>query len=336
MAIALVRAEADRGVPVATAIAEVRRRELERDAAAPDPIGDELFRNALDRLPVNVAILRAPDFRYVYINLALAQLVPGIKIGERLESVLQGIRGITALQQVVRTGETWYEPEEAVIIDGELRLFHATYQRLPAIPGHPHHVIAIGQETTEAVRAKRRLASLTDADIEENVLDSVRSTSMLRTLSSIAKSLDDGRQRTLKLLTERVCADLGADGATVAILNDGVLLPRVSTTLTRELRWRAIPTTQSPRLSQLLAEDSIGWLQTGRARNRDERAFLRRLVARTLCCAPIVKDGRPVGALLIRWSLNEYHPTVASANYIELARRLIKFAHSTGQIRALH
>ena len=82
-----------------------------------------------------------------------------------------------------------------------------------------------------------------------------------------------------RLLTERICRDLDADGASAADYLDGVLSPRVNTTLTRELRWRAFQPRQSPLLEEALANDSVVWLQASRSRDRDERALLRRLVA---------------------------------------------------------
>ena len=324
MAIAMVRANADRGMPVAEAIEQVRGLGAGASPAL-EGASDALLRSALDRLPVNVAILRAPDFRYVYLNHSLARLVPEIRVGARIEDILQGIRGIGALQRVVQTGVPWHEPEEAVIIDGQLRFFASTYIRLPALEGLSHHVLGVGWDATEAVKARRRLATA-EANFDPGLLELTRSGALLRTLDAVAKAVDGGSQRMFRLLTERICRDLDADGASAADYLDGVLSPRVNTTLTRELRWRAFQPRQSPLLEEALANDSVAWLQASRSRHRDERALLRRLVARTLCCAPVVLDGKPVAALIVRWSLVEHQPTMATVNFLEVARRLAKLA----------
>jgi hypothetical protein len=324
MEISVVRAQIDRGLSVAEAIASVRASAL-ATLKMTTPAHDALLRHALDQLPVNIAILRAPDFRYVYVNHALARLVPEVTVGAKLTESLVGIRGIGALHRVVQTGDPWREEDEAVVIDGELRYFASTYIRLPATAGEPHHVLGIGWDTTEVVLARRRLATSQEYQ-DESLLESARSSAMIRDLAAMAKSLEHGPAATLKLVVERVARALGADGATFATYADGVLTPRTSARTTRELRWHPFAVRQSPALAEALDSGSIMWLTTSRTRSRSERALMRRLVARTLCCVPVTSGESTAAALLVRWSLSEYQATLAASNFLDITRRLTNLA----------
>lgn len=318
VAISFVKAAAARGESLADAIRAVQKPANGWPEDAP-ATPDVVMRSALDLLPVNVAIIRAPDFRYTYVNQALARLVPEIKVGRRLQDVLPSVKDIGALKRVLRTGEPWFETEEPLAINDELRFFDATYLRLPAVEGQPMHILAIGRETTELVRAKRRVAISEGLAI--STIEAARAAAMLRTLDALAQAVGTTTRPFLKLLPERVGRDIGADGATISLREGSLLVPTFGVT-TNNIRWQSVEWDRIPRLEEAFAAGSVVWLQASRARGREERALLRRLLARTLCCAPIVAGGTASAALLVRWSINEYMPTVSAVNFLNVARRL--------------
>jgi hypothetical protein len=318
VAISYVRAAAIRGQPLPEAILEITTGAQEWSSrSAPTP--DLVMRSALDHLPVNVAIIRAPDFRYVYVNQALSKLVPGVRVGKRLEEVLKNINGTGALSRVLRTGEPWYEREEPIVIGDELRFFDAMYLRLPAIDGQPMHILATGRETTELVRAKRRLAMV--EGLANSTVEAARAAAMLRTLDSLCQAVGGASRSFFKLLPERVSRDLGADGTTIALRQGSRLVPTHGVTL-NNLRWHPVEWQRLPRLQEAIGSGSMIWFQASRSRARSERALLRRLIARTLCCAPIVAGGETIAVLLLRWSVNEFAPSVTTVNFVNVARRL--------------
>jgi DNA-binding transcriptional MerR regulator len=316
LTIAVARAAVDRGESLPDAIRQARATPASSSTSKSGI--DRLVRASLDRLPLNLAILRAPEFRYVYVNLPLARLVPEIKLGARVGDVL-GVRGISALERVVRTGEPWQTSEEGVVIDGELRFFQATYLRLPTLPHQPHHVLAIGWETTETVRAKRRLGRVAT---QAGSVAAARAATMLRALDAVAEAAGRGDTHLLTTGVGRVADALGADGVTFAEHVDGQLVPCASVTSTRALRWHAFPTAGIPALEAALAGDSLVWLQASEA-SRNERALLRRLVARTLCVAPVRTPSRPEGALVLRWSLAEFKAATDVVRFLHVVCRLV-------------
>lgn len=316
--LARVRASVDRGESVLAAIAEVRQARRDTQLKTPD-LPAPLLRNVLDSLPIMLAVIQAPEYRYVYVNPALLRAVPEIRVGERFEAVVGSDGRVAALERVVRTGEPLYHREAQIVVNGELRYFDGALVRLAPIRGEPHHVLSIGYDTTDAVKAKREAARngrLPHADMASK---------FLQTVTVVSRLVDQDRRKLLDQLVNRLGADLDADGVAVADATPAGLSPK-ATASTRLLRWHGFSPEASPSLMRALEHDRVAWLHASKARTREERALLRRVVARTLCCAPVVADGELREVLLLRWSLAERQPIPAEVKHIEVARTLLRLS----------
>jgi DNA-binding transcriptional MerR regulator len=316
--LARVRASVDRGESVVAAIAELRTPGIDSQperSALPAP----LLRNVLDSLPIMLAVIQAPDYRYVYVNPALSRAVPEIRIGGRFESVVGSDERVAALERVIRTGEPLYHREAQIVVNGELRYFDGALVRLAPVRGQPHHVLSIGYDTTEAVKAKRdaaRNGRLPQADMASR---------FLQTVAIASRLIDQDRRKMLDQLVNRLAGDLDADGVAIAEATFTGIVPK-ATASTRLLRWHGFSPESSEVLMRSLERDRLAWLHASKVRTREERALLRRVVARTLCCAPIVLDGHLREVLLLRWSLAERQPIPAEVKHIEVARTLLKLS----------
>jgi hypothetical protein len=319
VAIALARASVHSGRDVGSAVEEALSA---RTPASGLPTG--LLRDVLDNLPFPLAIVQAPTFEHVYANLALVQAVPSVRLGSTVQS-LPGVNDVSALERVARLGDPWHSQEQPIVIDGELRYFQVTWLRLASIDGRPPHLLGFGQETTEQARVRRRLRRSVAAEDDRRLVDEARHSRFLRSLVATVNAAGepDGAVAALRTAVKRTCELLDADAAAVARLDGRAVVPTVSAVPTRGLRWRGFALDSAPQLERALERDALVWLQASRTTQRQERALLARLVARTLCAAPIVADGRPIGVLLVRWSLNEHQPSFDQVDFLELMRHLL-------------
>ena len=156
----------------------VRNVELERELRE--------SREVLERMPVMVSILRAPDFVYAYVNPAFGKLAPGKEfLGRRFEDVWAEVSCplVEILRNVIRTEEPFQRVDAPYTIQrGPGEQPEAVYVSYSWIPlagpdGKPDRILTLASETTEAVlrrqvegalfgsRAKLAgaLASMTDA-----------------------------------------------------------------------------------------------------------------------------------------------------------------------------
>jgi DNA-binding transcriptional MerR regulator len=298
MAIALVRAIVDQGCSIEDAIARV----ADSTSRETEPSHDySLLLAALDNMPHPVAVLRSPDFRFVYVNRALSKAVPAARVGTTVEAVLEGRGGVTALEWVVRTGEAWHERAEPVEVAGKTRYFAATYLRLPAREHQPHHVLSIGYDVTDAVHAQAQLGASHEA-LEESVAIAYQNREYLRTVTMLTRASHQDWDRLLRLAMRHTCHVTGASSCAVMVHRDGWFLPAATYAASRGTRWNRVSAQASPALEQAFERQETGWVTASRIRSRQDHALLRRLAATKLCCVPL--DG-PEGhqlMLLIRWT----------------------------------
>lgn len=319
LAIALARASVHSGRDVSSAVEEALAARATGAPTGELPAG--LMRDVLDNLPFPLAIVQAPTFEHVYVNRALVRAVPEVRLGSTVQS-LPGVNDVSALERVARLGDPWHSQEQPIIIEGELRYFQVTWLRLASIEGRPPHLLGFGQETTEQARARRRLRRSAAAEEDRRLLEEARHSRFLRSLVATVNA-GDGPSGALRTAVKRTCELLDADAAAVARIDGRAVIPTVSAVPTRGLRWRGFKLECAPQVERALERDALVWLQASRTDQRAERALLARMTARTLCAAPIVHEGRVLGALLVRWSLNEYQPSFDDVDYLELTRHLL-------------
>jgi hypothetical protein len=211
------------------------------------------------------------------------------------------------------------------MLDGEVRYFSATYARLAAVPGQPHHLHGMGRDRTEEVRALR-VAERSRRVGPDDGRPPRNDHHLLQALLAIQNAGRDGAGRLLRTATDRVRTGLDADGVSLTRCDGELLVPLQSVSATRTLRWREVPLDRAGVLATAIERDRVAWLHAGTSCSRHEVGLLRRLVARTLCCVPLTVEGRRVGALLIRWSLGEHQPTLAETTFVLLVKSTLESA----------
>ena len=321
--IARIRASVESGISVAAAIEAVRAERGQGVAAAPG-LATPPCREGLDALPSPAAIVEAPDFRSVYANRAFREIFPGAHVGAKVEDVV-GFDGLgMGLRRVLKTGEVFEHADHPVVVNREVRCFSITHARLAVVPGRPHHILVVARDKTEEIRAERRLVARWRASAEAQGPRAGTTRSFLDSLRALSKKA--ARGGLLPALAEHLRRECYADSVTVARVKNKTLIAMADRSTGPAIRWQPVDITASPALTYALRKDRIVWLQQADAASDRERALLCRLLARTLCCAPIVVERRVIGAILIRWSLDEHEVVQDELNFLEVARGLVTLA----------
>lgn len=136
-----------------------RVAELERERRIPAEI--------VEKSPVMISIVRAPDFIYELVNPAFQALAPGKEfLGRRFADVWAEISEplVGVLQNVIDTGRTFeledapYTIERQPGAPPELVYVSYSWIPLPGPDGKPGRVLMLGHETTASVRQRQEAA----------------------------------------------------------------------------------------------------------------------------------------------------------------------------------
>jgi PAS domain S-box-containing protein len=132
-----------------------RVAELERDRQIPAEI--------IEKSPVMIAILRAPDFIYELVNPALQAMAPGkVFLGKRFADVWAEISEplVEILQNVVDSGRTFELEDAPYTIEREpgapAERVYVSYSwiPLPGPDGRPDRILTLARDTTASVRQR--------------------------------------------------------------------------------------------------------------------------------------------------------------------------------------
>ena len=122
----------------------------------------------LEHVPAQVAYLRGPDLTYEFVNARYRQSHGHREfLGRTVAEVLPHWRNdplVRSMQEVLRTGEAFYDPEHPLLLEAEGRLgrrwFSIAYLPVPAADGSMEGVISFSTEVTEQVAARTRSDAL--------------------------------------------------------------------------------------------------------------------------------------------------------------------------------
>jgi PAS domain S-box-containing protein len=125
-----------------------------------------LLREIVTSVPAMIAVLRAPDFVYEFVNPAFQAIAPDRTIrGRRFVDVWTefGRVLLPTLERVIATGEPFRAVDSEFEIHSgpgvaERRYFTYSWTPLPGPLGKPDRVLVVATETTEAVRQRQQLA----------------------------------------------------------------------------------------------------------------------------------------------------------------------------------
>jgi PAS domain S-box-containing protein len=144
----------------------------------PRDVDLESWRTLLERAPALIAITVGPEHRYVFLN-ALARSTmggSGDAVGKPAAEVSPDLRGsplVGVLDEVYRTGRPWSGDEVRVPSTrggGRQEERYFTFSCQPFRDAHGvAGVMTFGHEVTAAVRARRRLETMFDANLVGNV-----------------------------------------------------------------------------------------------------------------------------------------------------------------------
>src|SRR5215813_8412999 len=122
----------------------------------------------LEHVPAQVAYLRGPELTYEFVNARYRQSHGHREfLGRTVAGVLPHWRNdplVRAMQDVLRTGEPFYDPEHPLLLESEGRLgrrwFSIAYLPVPAADGSVEGVISFSIEVTEQIAARARSDAL--------------------------------------------------------------------------------------------------------------------------------------------------------------------------------
>ena len=122
----------------------------------------------LEHVPAQVAYLRGPELTYEFVNARYRQNHGQREfLGRTVAEVLPQWRNdplVRAMQEVLRTGEPYHDPEHPLLLESEGRLgrrwFSIAYLPVSAADGSVEGVISFSTEVTEQVAARARSDAL--------------------------------------------------------------------------------------------------------------------------------------------------------------------------------
>ena len=149
-----------------------RIAELERERQIPSEI--------IEKSPVMISIVRAPDFTYELVNPAFQSLASGKQfIGRRFADVWAEVSEalVEILRNVIETGQPFKLEDAPYTIqrgpDAPPEVVHVTYSwiPLPGPDGKPDRVLTLAHDVTGAVRQRQQLTdSITELRAAEKAL----------------------------------------------------------------------------------------------------------------------------------------------------------------------
>ncbi|MCM2281007.1 MAG: response regulator [Bdellovibrionaceae bacterium] len=151
-------------VSVAHALDRVYRRERDRDARRLPEDGYQWWFEYFEQAPANIAIVKGPDFKYVYANESFLATSPHGRdlIGKTLQEAhpgLEGQKGMLVTKSVYDTGQMFVARELEVLIryhDGRQESRYYTGTLIPwMVDGQVEGIINVNFDVTEHVTARR-------------------------------------------------------------------------------------------------------------------------------------------------------------------------------------
>jgi serine phosphatase RsbU (regulator of sigma subunit)/PAS domain-containing protein len=288
-------------------------RDVEREETILRELREErdLVTALVDRSPLAVAVVRAPELVVELANDVAKALWPGVQmVGTPVAEVFPeaGPAGfLELLRQVAETGQPvtidapleWWEP-------GDIRNFSMTYSRLPQPTGRPTRVLIIARETTTEVTARSRaeaIATERSRDLSRARVTSARLRSLVDLAAAIA-SVED-LDALLYLVTGEAARLLGSDMAALFLLDErgDALVGRAHVGMDDEVVLG---------LQLVLAEwpEVADVVRTGRPVvhvhadevRGPERPYIERFGIRSYVAVRLGSPGRPLGILFVNYT----------------------------------
>jgi len=272
----------------------------------------DLVAALVDRSPLAVAVVRAPDLVVELANDVARSLRPGLQmVGVPLAEVFPeaGPAGLLdQLGQVAARGQTvsvedvpldWWEP-------GQPRSFSMTFARLPQPSGRPTRVLIIARETTAEVTARARaeaIAAERTRDLARARVTSARLRSLVDLAAAIA-SVED-LDALLYLVTGEAARLLGSEMASLFLLDErgDLLVGRAQVGMDDEaVLGMRIDLVQWPEVGEVLRTGRPAvHLQADQLQD-PERPFVERFGIRSYVAVRLGGPGRPLGILFVNYT----------------------------------
>jgi len=274
----------------------------------------DLVAALVDRSPLAVAVVRAPELVVELANDVAKSLRPGVAmVGMPLAELFPevGPAGfLDQLGQVAATGQTvsvadapleWWEP-------GQPRSFSITFSRLPQPSGRPTRVLIIARETTAEVTARARaeaIATERTRDLARARVTSARLRSLVDLAAAIA-SVED-LDALLYLVTGEAARLLGSEMASLFLLDErgDQLTGRAQVGMDDEaVLGMRINLAQWPEVGEVMRTGRPAvHVQADQLVQQDpERRFVERFGIRSYVAVRLGSPGRPLGVLFVNYT----------------------------------
>jgi PAS domain S-box-containing protein len=272
----------------------------------------DLVAALVDRSPLAVAVVRAPDLVVELANDVAKSLRPAVAmVGMPLAELFPeaGPAGfLDQLGQVAATGQTvsvedapleWWEP-------GQPRSFSMTFSRLPQPSGRPTRVLIIARETTAEVTARARaeaIATERTRDLARARVTSARLRSLVDLAAAIA-SVED-LDALLYLVTGEAARLLGSEMASLFLLDErgDQLAGRAQVGMDDEaVLGMRIGLVQWPEVGEVLRTGRPAVHVQADQLQGPERLFVERFGIRSYVAVRLGGPGRPLGVLFVNYT----------------------------------
>ena len=272
----------------------------------------DLVAALVDRSPLAVAVVRAPDLVVELANDVAKSLRPGVAmVGMPLAELFPeaGPAGfLDQLGQVAATGRTvsvedapleWWEP-------GQPRSFSITFSRLPQPSGRPTRVLIIARETTAEVTARARaeaIATERTRDLARARVTSARLRSLVDLAAAIA-SVED-LDALLYLVTGEAARLLGSEMASLFLLDErgDQLAGRAQVGMDDEaVLGMRIDLVQWPEVGEVVRTGRPAVHVQADQLQGPERLFVERFGIRSYVAVRLGSPGRPLGVLFVNYT----------------------------------
>ena len=272
----------------------------------------DLVAALVDRSPLAVAVVRAPDLVVELANDVAKSLRPAVAmVGMPLAELFPeaGPAGfLDQLGQVAATGQTvsvedapleWWEP-------GQPRSFSMTFSRLPQPSGRPTRVLIIARETTAEVTARARaeaIATERTRDLARARVTSARLRSLVDLAAAIA-SVED-LDALLYLVTGEAARLLGSEMASLFLLDErgDQLTGRAQVGMDDEaVLGMRIDLAQWPEVGEVMRTGRPAVHVQADQLQGPERLFVERFGIRSYVAVRLGGPGRPLGVLFVNYT----------------------------------
>jgi sigma-B regulation protein RsbU (phosphoserine phosphatase) len=272
----------------------------------------DLVAALVDRSPLAVAVVRAPDLVVELANDVAKALRPGLQmVGVPLAEVFPeaGPAGLLdQLGRVAARGQTvsvedvpldWWEP-------GQPRSFSMTFSRLPQPSGRPTRVLIIARETTAEVTARARaeaIAAERTRDLARARVTSARLRSLVDLAAAMA-SVED-LDALLHLVTGEAARLLGSEMASLFLLDErgDLLVGRAQVGMDDEVvLGMRIDLVQWPEVGEVLRTGRPAVHLQDDQLQGPERPLVERFGIRSYVAVRLGGPGRPLGVLFVNYT----------------------------------